>query len=544
MALSVGRLRSVKRELVLGFAAILSLLVVVSAAALYAQSRSLHAVDRLLNHDNRAAVLALTVTNTLLKARRAEKDFLINHRGFGFAAARSRYETLFRSHIGDMRGSVAEARAVAQSSDFSRQTREVEEAIREYETGFVAVVALYERLGHHDHGLEGLMRSRARAAEGIIRELGSDRLLAALLTIRRYEKDYLLRWLDRDAERTRDAVVEFQTAVGQVPMAAAQRDSLLSASKAYLALFDGLVDVKNEIDGERRQYLLAVHRMEPMLDTLYRQAAADALATDANLDVEVGYAERIVLFGGLGAVLIGVAISLLIMRSLNRSVSETRSFAEQLAAGRLDARLALPPQKEFAALATSLNRMADAFQHSHQGLEQRVSQRTAELEAAKETAEAATRTKSEFLANMSHEIRTPMNGVVGLTEMLLKLPMPAQQREYLQMVKTSADSLMNVLNDILDVSKLEAGKLSLEAIELDVREVIGNALKTCSAAAHGKGLELTHHVPSTVPRRVIGDPSRLTQILLNLVGNAIKFTAAGEVAVRVRVEGATADGVR
>ena len=309
MTLSFRGLRSVKRELVLGFAAMLSLLVVVSAAALFAHAKSLHAVDRLVNRDNRAAVLALTVTNTLLKARRAEKDFLINHRGFGFAAARARYETLFRSHIADMRGHVAEARSVADSFDFARQTREVEEAIRQYESGFVAVVALYERLGHHAHGLEGLLRSRARAAEATIDELRSDRLMANLLAMRRHEKDYLLRWQDTDAEKARDAVAAFQTSVREVAMTAAQRESLLAASKAYLTLFDGLVDVKNQIDVERREYLLAVHRMEPMLDTLYREAAADAVATHANLDVEVGYAERIVLLGGLAAVLIGLGVS-------------------------------------------------------------------------------------------------------------------------------------------------------------------------------------------------------------------------------------------
>ena len=225
-----------------------------------------------------------------------------------------------------------------------------------------------------------------------------------------------------------------------------------------------------------------------------------------------------------------------------RSVAETRDYSI-----RADI---LSTQNELGELTDGLNAMLAQIQEQHarlaqhrDELEKKVATRTQDLLAAKEMAEAASQAKSQFLANMSHEIRTPMNGVLGMTELLVNTPLTERQRHMVTTVHRSGTALLEIINDILDFSKIEAGKLALEQLTFGLRQTIEEAVELFAEPAGTKGLELTCFVSPDAPDTVIGDPVRLRQVLLNLLGNAVKFTEQGEVSLWVHCLSADAERV-
>ncbi len=318
-------------------------------------------MDSLINVDNAIADLCLKSNAAMTDARRLEKDFLLNYKEFGFDESRSRYITRLITGIAEIKENLARIRNLGSDRETARQTTEVGHALERYRRGVEALADKFGERGFLDTGIHGSMRSEALEIEKLVRENGSDRLLVGLLVVRRAEKNFVEREQDADVASLEAALEEFTAAAAAARLPAEARASIQARAARYLGLFLRYVQATEEIRTIKREYLRAVQAVDPLLEQLYvgslnrvaeKQRAIERSTRRLSLPVIVA--------GGLALALTGL-FSLAVAHTVTRSVVESQTFAEQIASGDLDSRLAPVGRNEFSSLAIALNAMAEAL---------------------------------------------------------------------------------------------------------------------------------------------------------------------------------------
>ncbi|MGB0649957.1 MAG: ATP-binding protein [Rhodothermales bacterium] len=365
------------------------------------------------------------------------------------------------------------------------------------------LIEVYQARGFFEEdGVEGQIRDRLNRLERDLKMAGAIEAHAALLLARRAEKNYLLREGSRYVDQVHNRVDELMAAIRTSGLASGEIEQIDAELRDYQHDFDELVSLIER--GHWIRYDMEFIQ-RAIANTLELVVGREQMRARRYLWLCLGLM--------LTAFLMGIVYSMFVARTVLQPLDSLRKVVVKSADGH----------------------EVDWKEWEDEAVEQ--------LQSAKTEAEAESRNKAEFLASMSHEIRTPLNGIIGMTSLLNVDDMPVDQREVVDVIRTSGESLLSIVNHVLDFSKIEAGAMTLEEQTMSVHSCVEDALGMISRQAAEKGLDLSCSFDDLVPQEVVGDATRLRQILINLLGNAVKFTHDGEIQVRVKCSNRSADSV-
>jgi diguanylate cyclase (GGDEF)-like protein len=365
---------SLKVLLAAGFGMLIALVLGVGGVAMLSQQQSVAVVDRLLEIDGRIDELGAESNDAMVRARRAEKDLLLSLSAIGFNESKARYLTVLHGHLARIHENMAEIRGLSDIPEITQQTLAIDKAARQYGSEFEKVVALYGHLGYADSGLEGRIRATAHEMEVILGAHQVDRLMVHLLNLRREEKDFILRPLDKHAQGIKRTGARLKTDLAAAGLDASVRGRLTGLVDGYLALFDQYAQTRRLIETKTEDYLANAHAIEPLLEKLDADADRNALATRERVYVASRLTTAAIVGVSLAATLLGLGIAAYLSRRITVAVNECLGFAQRVARGELNGRLQPKYEDEFAALANSLNSMTESLQESRAALERRAVQ--------------------------------------------------------------------------------------------------------------------------------------------------------------------------
>jgi signal transduction histidine kinase/CheY-like chemotaxis protein len=512
--------RGLRVQLTLGFATVIFLAIIVGAIAIANQLHSQKVVNRLVDQDERVARLASESKIDMLTAWRHEENFLGRQKQLSFDERKARYVTLACSHQDEARESMTAISDANIAADVTQTAQAIKKAAGECQTNFLRVVDLYEQRFRNGTGLESQLRNLREKIEGATDRSGDDALLHDKLILIASETGYFLRGLDADVSGVKETIGRLRTDAARSRLTASEIGTLQNLTDSYLALFAQIAQADAQIADEIDQHAIQTQAVMPLLDSL--QEKTMRAVNDARVDLaRVSRATFwITLITILAATALGIVVAHLTSKKIAHGVIQCMHFAKRVANGDLKTRLSQAGEAEFGALTAGLNEMAEQLEETYQQLRST----NVQLEQERRRADEANGAKSEFLSRMSHELRTPLNAILGFGQLLERQNPTATQQTHLGHIMKGGRHLLNLINEVLEISRIEAGRLQLSLEAVCVADILSETLDLVQPLALEHATKLSLPAKPEPSIYVLADRQRLKQVLINLLGNAIKYT--------------------